>query len=95
MNHSVPRTVYEVQEIKDHRSVKEDEVDARLAAEKVQKKMQQKHQKQEFKRQEELHVMRAPFIGNLLALWLGTLHADYRFIPPRKRQEEKANHTAK
>ena len=34
MNHSVPRTVYEVQEIKDHRSVKEDEVDARLAAEK-------------------------------------------------------------
>jgi hypothetical protein len=24
----------------------------------------------------ELHVIRAPFIGNLLALWLGTSHAD-------------------
>ena len=34
MNNEVPRKGYEVQENKDHRSVKEDEGDARLPAEK-------------------------------------------------------------
>ena len=34
MNNEVPRKGYEVQENKDHRSIKEDEGDARLPAEK-------------------------------------------------------------